>query len=65
VENLKEEKMTKNKSVHCVECTKVIFTTEDNKECFDIVIKCPECKTLQHIEGKIIVKRKIKIERLN
>ncbi|HDZ16989.1 hypothetical protein LCGC14_0641190 [marine sediment metagenome] len=57
--------MAKNKSVHCVECTKVIFTTKDDREVFDLIIKCPECKTLQSIEAKIVIKRKIIVERLD
>ncbi len=57
--------MAKNKSVHCVECTKVIFTAEDKTEWLDIVIKCPECKTLQRIKGEVTCRRKITVETLD
>jgi len=61
--------MSKNKSVHCIECTKVIFVITETLDAWkniSMVIKCAHCKTLQQILiTEPEVKREIKIERLD
>ncbi len=61
--------MPKNKSVHCIECTKVIFVITKNLNSWkeiSLVIKCSSCKTLQHVLiREPEMKREIKIERLD
>ena len=59
----------KNKSVHCIKCTKVIFIITKNLDFWkelSMVLKCPECKTLQHVSAKTPeIEREIKVTRLD